>query len=136
MFAEVNNNISRFSYSRSVIKRITTLSKYYNKSEQLSQCSFIVQCDSTTGLKLYNKSIKNGYLWNNFKTRTSTSNTLLSENRTDQPSIIDANFTPLATYLIIILKQKHHIYTKKMIDHGGRVAALYECDDGLRITHH
>ena len=45
----------------------TTLTTYYNKDEPLSQFSSIVQCDSIAGLKLFNKAIKNGYLWNNFK---------------------------------------------------------------------
>lgn len=119
LLAEVDNHISKFSYSRSDVGNITNLTNYYNRTESLNRFSSIAQCDSTTGLTFYNKAIKNGYLWNNFKALTSTSNISLSENDTDQPTIFDVysnNISNLANYylqmvFILYLKYKVDITT-------------------------
>ena len=66
------------------------------------------------GLKLFNNAIKNGYLWNNFKTLTCTSNLNLTENITDQTIIFDidkTNISGLSNYydksLLYTQAEKH-----------------------------
>jgi len=51
----------------------------------------MVQCESIAGLKLFNKAIKNGCLWTNLKTLTTTSDINLTENIADQTIIFDVD---------------------------------------------